>query len=315
MRKATALLAMTMMGVWVTGDANARADSDSLQSDRSSPVSFRLATTTPTRGFEKMTISKSALYVAPRATLSGDSVTSADAIDARSGTDVEMTVRPEVVGKLAATMRKLGADWLAAFAGGRPVAAGKVELNTTDGKVTITGLPQRTARRLARVLNGASITSLGPAIKLVPSAPSVRPGGVVAVDIFASNIPNLRTYQMTLDVQGGAGGQLTMSDLRIDAGRKDFVFGKQQKIDAVDKVGGRLGALLFGGSVNVSTWAYLGTCTIQASADAAGSFSVNVRTADYSSFLKDAQNQGIGFFTEGATISVDAVRRIRKPGK
>ena len=306
---------MAMMGVWVTGDGLARADDDLVRSGAASPVSFRLATTTPIRGFEGMTINKSALYVAPRVALSGDSVASASAIDARSGTDVEMTVQPEAVGKLATTMRKFGADWLAAFAGGRPVAAGKVELNTTDGKVTITALPQRTAKRLARVLNGDSIATLGPTIKLAVSPASVKPGGTVTVDIFATNIPNLRTYQMSLDIQGGTRGQLTVPDLRIDAGRKDFVFGTKQKIDAVDKLGGRLGALLFNGSVDVSTSAYLGTCTVQASADAAGVFHLDLRTADNSSFLKDEQNMGIGFFTEGATLTVGEARRVKKQGK
>jgi hypothetical protein len=306
---------MTMMGVWVTGNESARADGDAIRPAASHPLSFRLATTTPIRGFERMTISKSALYVAPRVALSGDSVSSAAAIDARSGTDVEMTVRPEVVGKLAATMRKFGADWLAAFAGERPVAAGKVTLNTTDGKVTINGLSQRVAKRLARVLNGDSIAALGPTIKLAVSAPSVKPGGTVTVDLFATNIPNLRTYQMALDIQGGSSGQLTVPDLRIDSGRKDFVFGTQKKIDAVDKVGGRLGALLFNGSVDVATSVYLGTCTVQASADAAGVFHLDLRTADNSSFLKDGQNLGIGFFTEGATITVGEAQRVKKPGK
>ena len=108
---------------------------------------------------------------------------------------------------------------------------------------------------------------------------------------------------------------MTVSDLRIDAGRKDFVFGTQQKIDAVDKVGGRLGAMLFSGSVDVPTSAYLGTCTVQASADAAGDFHLSLRTADSSSFLRNEENLGIGFFMEGATITVGEARRIQKPGK
>jgi hypothetical protein len=107
-----------------------------------------------------------------------------------------------------------------------------------------------------------------------------------------------------------------VSGLKIDSNRSDFVFAGQRKIDAVDEVSQRLGAMLFEGSINVSKPVYLGTFTLRASADAAGAFGVGVQMADNNSFLKDARYYGIGFFTDGPVmINVGTPERIRTDGK
>jgi len=296
MRRVTALLTLAVMGVWVT---SAQAGID-----------FHVAGTKPIQGFQKMAIGGATLYVAPRAALMSDGIKSSNAIDARSGTDVELTVSPGVVKKLSALMKQHNADRLVAIANGQILGAGKAELK--DDNITISGLKPILARRVSEVLNGGSITQLGPAIKLVPSSSAIAPGGTVTVDVFATNFADLRVYQITLDIQGGRAGQLAVSDLKIDSGRKDFIFAGKNKIDAVDLMGGRLGALLFDSSVNVVKPAYLGTFILSSSNDAAGAFTVDVRIDDNSSFVKDGGNQGVPFFTDGAmTINVGKAERIR----
>ncbi len=304
MRKVTALLVLAMIGVWVTS------------AHAGSPVDFYLAGTKPIEGFQKATIEGSALYVAPRPALLGDNIKSSNAMDTRSGTDIEVMVGPDMARKLAAAMTEQKADRLVAMVGGQILGAGTARVEEKDGRITIIGLKPTMARRLARVLNGGSITQLGPGIILVPSTKSVAPGQMITVEVFAANVPDLRVFQVALDIAGGKSGQLSVSDLRIDASRSDFVFADQKKIDAVDKSGGRLGAMLIEGSVGVPTPAYLGTFTLSASNDAAGSFTVSVRVADNSSFMKDGSNQGIDFFTDRAmTITVGEPERTRGDGK
>jgi len=302
MRKTAAVLALAMMGMWVT---SAQAGID-----------FHVAGTKPIQGFQKVTIEGSTIYVAPRAAFVSDIITSSNAVESRDGTDIEMTVRPDTIKKLTAMMKKNDADRLVAYAGGRIIGAGVPELDAKDGRITITGMKPELAQRLTRVLNGASIAQLGPAITLAPSATSITPGGIITVDVFAANMDEFRVYQVALDIRGGRTGELTVSDLKIDASRSNFAFSGLKKIDAVDPSGGRLGAMLFEGTTTIVKPAYLGTFTLASSNDAAGDFTIMVRTSDESSFVKDGGNQGIEFFTDGAmTITVGKAERIRGEGK
>ena len=91
MRRVTAVLALAMMGIWVT---SAQAGID-----------FRVAGTKPIQGFEKVTIERSTIYVAPRAAFVSDIITSTNAIESRDGTDIELTVRPDTIKKLTAPLK------------------------------------------------------------------------------------------------------------------------------------------------------------------------------------------------------------------
>ena len=72
MRKVMTVLTAVMISMGLTGEATAQAQKDSLRSAKRSPLSFRLASTTPTRDFERMAIDgDKAIDVAPRAALSG----------------------------------------------------------------------------------------------------------------------------------------------------------------------------------------------------------------------------------------------------
>ncbi|MGD2111021.1 MAG: hypothetical protein PVI86_16715, partial [Phycisphaerae bacterium] len=256
MRKGTTLLALVVMGAWATSALAA--------------VDFHLAGTNQINGFGKATVAGVTLHVSPDVAVTGQSIKSADAIDSSSGTDIEVVVGPAAAQRLADSMKKNGANRLVAVSSGRIIGAGTPTVDTKSGRITIAGMNANIARRLTRVLNGASVTQLGPAVELVPSTTSLTAGGVFTVDVFAANIPDLRVYQATLDAVGGTRGNLTVSDLKIDGTRSNFVFAGQKKIDAVDRIGGRLGAMLFDGSVDVANRAYLGSFTLKASNDAAG---------------------------------------------
>jgi hypothetical protein len=213
-------------------------------------------------------------------------------------------------------MKRTRADRLAAVAGGRTIRTGVPELDSESGRITITGLAPSTARYLSRALTPASLRPVEPTIFLVATAKSVTPGGTVEVDVFASGVAGLHVYQVALEVDGGPRGGLAVSDLWVDADRPDYVFAGRQKIEAADRVGGRLGATLFDDSMNVSRGAYLGTFELHASRDAAGEFTVDARSADHASFIKDAGNHDIEFDVDASvTLTVETVERIRRSGK
>src|SRR5207244_658745 len=108
------------------------------------------------------------------------------------------------------------------------------------------------------------------------------------------SVKGLRSYQVSLDTNGGSAGSLTRTDLVINKNRPDYVFGTEQSIVAEDKAGGRAGAVLFDGSVDVAKGGYLGTYAFEASADAKGSFAVNVQVGQ-GTILGDARNRDLDY--------------------
>ena len=156
---------------------------------------------------------------------------------------------------------------------------------------------------------------MGAAITLVASRSLIRPGDSVTVDAFVRGVSDLRTYQVMLTTSGGESGRLNVEDMVIDSMRADYVFAGLQKIDAVDTVNARFGGVLFNGGVEAVTPAYVGTFTLQASVDAAGSFRVSLRTADNSSLLQSSRNEAIAFSAGQAAISVAAASGLRRTDK
>ncbi|MGB2987976.1 MAG: hypothetical protein WBE26_19075 [Phycisphaerae bacterium] len=312
MRKVTAVLTAAVLSVGLTGVREAQA-TDSVRPTKRSPISFRLAATTAVRSYEEMTVGRSeTVYVAPQAALSGDEVAFAEAMDSSKGNAIDMALADGVAGRLAAMMKKHGADRLAVFVGDKLVATGSLKVDAAGNRAVLSGVPSVHADRLIRVLNGLAPT--GPTVTVVPSQSNVQPGEAVKVDAFVNGVSDLRVYQMGLSVTGGTKGRLVMEDAVI-ATRGDHVFGTAKKIDAVDKTSGLMGAMLFDSSVEVVKPAYLGTYMLRASADAAGTFDVNVHM-DHSSFLRDSKNWSIGFYPgPAATITVGTPSRLQRTDK
>lgn len=303
MRKVTALWTMAMFCFGVMGVQAAWAEGDQ------SPVSFRLASTTPVRGFEKMTAGGETVYVASKAALSGVEVTFAEAVD---GTGLELALTDGTAGRLKGVMQKRGADRLAIFVGGRLLTTATPTIHADGDRAVLSGLASEHANRVARVLNGEALA--GPTIVLVPSRSTMRSGESLTVDLFLRGGTGVRTYQTGLAITGGTRGELAVADLAVVTDHPNFVFGTLPKIEAADKVSNRLGATLISGGVEVTN-GYLGTFTLAASADAAGSFDVNLQM-DRTSFLRNSGNEAIEFFQgPTATITVSAARRLQESGK
>jgi hypothetical protein len=299
-----------MLCVGVTGVQSTRAEGDSVQAAARTPVSFHLASATTVRGYERMTVGNDTVYVAPKAALSGSDVPLAEAIE---GTGLDLALTDGTAGRLSGLMRKHGADRLAVYVGGRLVTIATISVPGDGDRAILSGLSSEQAQHLARVLNGEVLA--GPTMTLVPRQSTIQPGDVVTVDLFLAAVSDFRTYQAGVKATGGTRGQLVVEDLAVHDDRPDYVFGTRRKIDAVDDVDKRLGATLFDGGVDVTQPAYLGSFTLRASPDAAGSFDINLRM-DRTSFLRTSGNRAIEFYQgPTATIKVAAPGQLRPRDK
>jgi hypothetical protein len=297
---AVGLLAFGAVAVW--------AQQASVRDGKDGGVSFRLATDRPQRGFEAMTIGRDErIYVANDSVFSGADIASAESREAGDSANVKLTLSGDALSNLRTQVRTSSAEKVAVFASGKVIAAGSLKL---DGdRVSIDGLTTTQATRLTRVLNREGTVTPGAVVSMVPSAASVAPGGSVNVDVFVDRVSDLRSYQMMLAISGGTNGGITVSDLQIDNARREYVFGTQQKFDAVDLQGGRLGGVLMSGGVAVTSPAYLGSFTLTASPDASGTFSANVDQAGQNSLLWSSQNTAIAFNAPTLSVNVGS-----KPG-
>ena len=135
---------------------------------------------------------------------------------------------------------------------------------------------------------------LDPVIFLAPERTRLRPDGSVNVDVFATGVANVGTYEVALDVSDGDSGGLDLVDLFVEAGREDFVFGTGEALSAVDESGGRLGGVLVADAAPAAEPAYLGTFVFHASSDAGGTFYLTLRGGK-GTFLRDTNANPIAF--------------------
>ena len=163
------------------------------------------------------------------------------------------------------------------------------------------------------MIQGRRAIGNGPTLTVVAGTTSIAPDGAVTLDVFVSGVSDLRTYQTKLGVSGGDTGRLTVDDVFVDHAREDYVFGTAQKLDAVDRTGDRIGGILMAGGVDATAAKYVGSYTVRASSDAAGTFSVNVITSDRSSIIMTSDNKelvvGAGpsaLITVGRAVSIPA---------
>jgi len=288
----TALLVMGVSGV--------RAD-DRDGKQAKGPVSFRLATSTPTPDFEKMaTEDGQTVYVSPRVSFTNDEVVTALQGTGRNGLDLTITA------DAAERINRTPTDRVAVFVNGRLAAAPRLDEANADGRVVMSDLSARQLQQLSGVLGVTSNGATGAVMQIVPRQVSAQPGDVVTVDVFVSGAPNVRTYQFALDAGGGRAGSITRELGRIEKQRADFIMANVQAIDAVDDSKGRAGGtLLSGGEVDATNRMYLGTFDYRLSDDAAGTFVVKLRMDD-DTFLHDGEHYIIGFTPMNATIKVGA---------
>lgn len=263
-------------------------------------VAFRMATSTPTQDFEKMTLEDGqTVYVSPRVSFTSDEVLSA--LQSTGRNDVDLTITAEAAERIGRTP----SDRLAVFVNGRLAAAPGLEETDAAGRVVVTELTSAQLQRLSPVLGITTDGSTGAVMRVVARQTSALPGDIVTVDVFLSGAPSLRTYQFGVDAVGGRTGSLTREIGRIEEQREDFVLGTAQAIKAVDDSRGRAGGTMFEGEVDATNPMYLGTFDYRVSDDASGTFVVRIRMGE-DSFLHNGESFAIGFTPINATIKIGA---------
>ncbi len=113
-------------------------------------------------------------------------------------------------------------------------------------------------------------------LELRPTKKHVRPGDMIAVEVFLSSpLDDLRGYQLHLGVAGGNRGQLELIDISIDR-RRDAVFADKTAWTAFNVNTGQMLAGLDTPGVRTTADSYLATLTYRASRDALGPFSIEL---------------------------------------
>ena len=110
----------------------------------------------------------------------------------------------------------------------------------------------------------------GPTVGVVADQRTVLPGGLVTVEVLASNVADLSVYQVEIQATGGDRGRLALEAVKIDTDRPEYVFGQAEVIKGEALHSGQAGAMQMSGSTNVDRAAYLATYTFRASADVSG---------------------------------------------
>jgi len=138
-------------------------------------------------------------------------------------------------------------------------------------------------------------------ITLIADQQRIGSGGRLTVDVFAEGVPDVRGYEISLEVLGWR-GSLEPTRVYIDSSRADYVFAAMGGLTAVDPIGQRLMGVLAQGSTSALERVYLGSFELQASRGAAGTFEVNGRSDGV--HVLDSMGQPINTTVVGAQVSV-----------
>jgi len=150
---------------------------------------------------------------------------------------------------------------------------------------------------------------------------SVRPGEIVAVDVYLSKIPDVGAYQVRLEVTGGTTGSLMVEEAKLDRSREDYVFGTDEIVDASntqkDLKTALVGAVKSSGGAAVEAPAYGGTIYYKASDDASGTFTIKVQIGPSSTMMTDSMAREIPVTAgQAATVNVSKTpKRVRSQDK
>jgi len=143
-----------------------------------------------------------------------------------------------------------------------------------------------------------------PQFTLVASGDLFDPSEDVQIEVYVSEATNVFAYEVALEVTGGTGGSLMVTDITVDQNRTDYVFyGMAVPLQAKDlpgmRVGGSFNTALPG--VTGTGQVYLATFTFQPAGGATGVFNINVAGAG-KSFLLNPDGSAQTTDTSGAAV-------------
>jgi len=277
MRRAMRVLTVCALSLGVAAVA-AKADRPNIRDAKGSAVTFRVASNQPAAGLRKETLANGqVVYVSPAPVANAMEI-----LDAQSG-DNGTTLR--LSGQ--ATSR-LGSQ-VAVYIGDKIASVGPIG---ADGQVTFGNLSVDQADRINRAVQAQPAVPVGgPVLTVVPAG---QRDGLYLVDVFVQGVPDLRVYQISLVSGGGNTGSLQLETVKSDQARQDYVFGTAQVVDASSPTTGLLAGVLYDGAVNVTAPRYVGTYGFRPSAEANGTFRVNVNLSD-ETILADHDNEQMGY--------------------
>ncbi len=288
MKKAMLVVpSFVVLGLISTAFAEDRAP----RADKVQGLSFNAVSNTAAAGYNQMTFEGKTYFVAPKASIVADQVDNVQA----NGSSLTLSGNFADAGK---------AGQLGILVDGQLVGVGTVAVQ--NGQTTITGLSATATQRVSHLLSRKPDSPTGAAFSVVPAG---QANGEYVFDVYVQNVADLRTYQIKLEATGGTAGSLTMTDVRIDEARPDYVFAENEAIKAADHGGSRLGGTLFNGTVAVAAPKYAGTWKFRPSADAAGTFKINVVSGP-ESFISNMQNQPLPIGSVGATVQIGGKARL-----
>lgn len=294
------MMAMTMGLIGCGFIASALADGPATRTPGASQVvggsdlTFHVASLKPNQDYDKMRSSNSgAVYVSPDIIFGGEDVISAEPIRSKDGTGLALRLTDDAYDSFNGSTRNRVDNRLAIIYDGTLIAAPKIE-TSRDGTLRLSGVSPSDAKRISRLWVQVDPIPLGATLTVVTRSTNIGPGESVTADVYLSGTEELKLYQVRVDAVGGTSGQLERVDMVIDKSRDDYVFSAMQVVDAVDTEGGRMGAVLFNGSAQVTDAAYLGSFTFVASPDASGTFKVRISVGP-DSFLNNGADTPIPY--------------------
>lgn len=289
MQKSKFIVSSLIVGMFATAVI---ADERAPRADKVQGVSFHVVSSAPSNGYNQATLNGQTYYVASKASIVSDQVNSVQS-NASS-----LTLGGEFGGVSKANQMGVLID-------GQLVAVGS--LSVQNGQATIAGLSAEQTQRITHLLSRKQQAPTGAAFTVVPVG---QANGEYTFDVFVQNVPELRTYQVKMEVSGGTAGSLTMTDVRIDKNRADYVFSGNEAIDAADQTGSRLGGTLFNGTVAVAAPKYVGTWRYRPTPDAAGTFKVEIRPNNTETFIQNQENQNLNVSFVGTTLQLGGKARL-----
>ncbi len=312
MRGSKAILAIVTLAFGLAPAATADAQSKAPRLGARTP-SMRLATTKATAGFSAMPQrGGGTIFVASKATLAPNDVVRGETLSLRDGQDVELTLTETAANRIATAMQQQGASRLVVVQQGQAVSVGTITMSDSDTRMIVSGLTPTAASRLVRLTRSNAPVNIGTRMSLSTTQTAVAPGELVTVEVMLSSASDVRTYQATVFAEGGDSGSLMLEDVKVQTQRPDYVFLGEQKLEAADKRGGRIGAVLFDGGVDV-TEGNLGTFYFRASTDAAGTFSIVIRNDNNASILMNSKNEPVDYAVAGPVRVIVAATREATP--
>ena len=129
-------------------------------------------------------------------------------------------------------------------------------------------------------------------------------GKLFQVDVYASDVVNLRSYHIGVEATGGRSGQLDLESVSVDRQRPDYVFaGQESFMVLVDKTRKTLDVIGFDGEVTAAGPVYLGTFAFRPSAEARGQFQVELQPQDGMTLMM-SRNKAVPQRSTGAAILI-----------